>query len=620
MLRFFSPISADDAQQQQHRTFQHDAVEASATRVAAAQAQLRRAKPGRPRKLLSSDAVLIMAAAAKADAAAAQTDEVLEQPTKRGKYENWFASPFIHDILSAYRKNLGSAKKTVEHLMNAFPRLPTETEARFHGLSESTVRSWFDADKKLLPKFQAVLDAQKENGPCRGPGRCTILGEYPEIEEAVIAALQSMRDRGLTVNILIIRLVMRGLIKTMRPQLLRELRLSKGFVSKWAHSALNYSWRVRTTAASKLPNDWRDRGIETAKRIAVNMQLYKVHPSLVVNMDQTGVHLAPADQRTYEVKGAKVVKVIGADDKRQITCCVASSMDGDLLPLQLIFQGKTNACHPPETQESKEAHLHMTHSENHWSNLETMKQWVDDVLLPYAARSCQKHNLPRDSHIVLVLDVWKVHIGEEFRRFLRGEAYSHIHLVYVPASCTSQLQVADVILQRPFKHGLRKEFTAWAANIIQEQLATNELFGLAPYLKMSVIKPEVVKWCLSSWRKMGLGRDYIKMGWHTCVLSMYNVHDETKRLQAVEDNARGQLEMSSLPVRRAVDTEIHEEDTPQTDSSSDEDEEDQDVLDVMKARQFGARRSSRKRSQPAVSGYLLNSQQIALSEDSGMDN
>ena len=43
------------------------------------------------------------------------------------------------------------------------------------------------------------------------------------------------------------------------------------------------------------------------------------------------------------------MKVIGAGDKRQITACIASSLHGDLLPLQLIFQGKTTACHPDRT-------------------------------------------------------------------------------------------------------------------------------------------------------------------------------------------------------------------------------------------------------------------------------
>jgi hypothetical protein len=323
-------------------------------------------------------------------------------------------------------------------------------------------------------------------------------------------------------------------------------------------------------------------------------------------MDQTGVHLAPVDSRTYEAKGSKEVKVIGAEDKRQITACIASSLNGDLLPLQLIFQGKTTACHPPFTDASTEAFVHLTHTENHWSNQTTMQEYVRAVIVPYAERCAVEHTLPRDSHIVLVLDVWAVHKSEEFRRFLRTH-HPNVHLVFVPPNCTSQLQVADVVLQRPFKAGLRRRFNEWAASIITEQVEKNELAGLSPYLKMSMIKPLILQWCIASWSKMKQGRDYIKMGWHSCCVSLFNVHDVVKRLQVVEEVALKELESVFVP-----DAEESEE---QAASESEEDEE-KDELDVMKQRQYGSRKSARQRSQASVSGYMLNSSQIALTEDS----
>ena len=344
-----------------------------------------------------------------------------------------------------------------------------------------------------------------------------------------------------------------------------------------------------------------------AKRIGYAMQVYKVHPSLVINMDQTGVHLAPVDSRTYEATGSKEVMVIGADDKRQITACIASSLDGDLLPLQLIFQGKTNACHPPSTPASQDAYVHITHSENHWSNQQTMKEWVTEVLTPYATRQCVAHTLAADSHLILVLDVWAVHKSEEFRKFIRTH-HPHIHLVFVPPNCTSRLQVADVMLQRPFKHALRQQFNEWAAVIVREQIQNNELVGLSPYLKMSVIKPYILEWCMVSWKKMSAGCDYIKSGWHTCCTSLFNVRDAAKRTQVVEAVARGEFEATHVPVKA-------EEEVESGSDGEDEDEE-KDVLDVMKERQYGKRRSDRKRSQPSAAGYMLASSQIALSEDS----
>lgn len=323
-------------------------------------------------------------------------------------------------------------------------------------------------------------------------------------------------------------------------------------------------------------------------------------------MDQTGVPLAPVDSRTYDASGNKEVKVIGAEDKRQITACIASSLNGDLLPMQLIFQGKTAACHPPATAAAAEAFVHITHSENHWSSQITMQEWVGEVLVPYAKRCAIEHTLPQDSHIVLVLDVWAVHKSEEFRRFLRTHP-PNIHLVFVPPNCTSQLQVADVVLQRPFKAGLRNRFNEWAAGIMTEQIEKDELSGLTPYLKMSMIKPLILQWCIASWSKMKQGRDYIRMGWHTCCLSLFNVNNVVKRLQVVEEVALGKLERSFIPeqTKEAVEQE-----------SESEEEEQKDELDVMKERQYGSRKSTRKRSQVSVSGYMLNSSQIHLTEDS----
>jgi len=71
-------------------------------------------------------------------------------------------------------------------------------------------------------------------------------------------------------------------------------------------------------------------------RIGAEMQRSSVHASLVINLDQTGVLLVPAATYTYEQQGAATVAVSGAEDKRQITAVLASSLAGDFLPLQLI--------------------------------------------------------------------------------------------------------------------------------------------------------------------------------------------------------------------------------------------------------------------------------------------
>ena len=91
---------------------------------------------------------------------------------------------------------------------------------------------------------------------------------------------------------------------------------------------------------------------------------------------------------------------------------------------------------------------------------------------------------------------------------------------------------------------------------------------------------------------MKLGRDYNKMGWHSCCGSLLNVHDVVKRLQVVEEVALGMLDKSLIP----EDADLEEQA-----AESEEEDEGKDELDVLKERQYGSRKSTRKRAQPSVS-------------------
>ncbi len=82
-------------------------------------------------------------------------------------------------------------------------------------------------------------------------------------------------------------------------------------------------------------------------RIVYLVKVYNLLPSLVVNIDQRGIHLVPViRERTQEKRGSKIVGVLGGDDKRSITTCVSSFADYALLPFQLIFQGTTKRVLP----------------------------------------------------------------------------------------------------------------------------------------------------------------------------------------------------------------------------------------------------------------------------------
>lgn len=95
------------------------------------------------------------------------------------------------------------------------------------------------------------------------------------------------------------------------------------------------SCRKVTTGAQKLPADWEEMQSLFVKRLAVLVYLYNVPAGLVLNMDQTGLHLVPASNYTRAKIGSKDVSCIGFDHKSQVTLVPALTADGDLLPFQV---------------------------------------------------------------------------------------------------------------------------------------------------------------------------------------------------------------------------------------------------------------------------------------------
>ena len=84
-----------------------------------------------------------------------------------------------------------------------------------------------------------------------------------------------------------------------------------------------------------------------------------------------------------EQRGARRVEMIGINDKRQITAVFCGNLLGDFLPVQLIYKGKTSRCHP---QFAFPADWHITHSPKHWSNEETMIQYIENIIVPYVEK------------------------------------------------------------------------------------------------------------------------------------------------------------------------------------------------------------------------------------------
>ena len=219
---------------------------------------------GRPKRALDANAALA--------ASAIDTDE---RPTKkqRGKYTDWFSSPYITDILCEYTRCDHRPAKTVDRLKARYQ------DGRFDRLSHSSLLGWFDKDHQLLPRFQAHLDSGLEN--VRQNGRPSAFEDMPHVEEEIKSTLLKMRAAGTAMNSHIVRWVMQGVIELRTTSIeegtrLNALKLGQSYISAWMRKTLKMSWRKATTAASKLPLDWEEQGLQMSMRIAATMELKKV--------------------------------------------------------------------------------------------------------------------------------------------------------------------------------------------------------------------------------------------------------------------------------------------------------------------------------------------------------
>ena len=123
-----------------------------------------------------------------------------------------------------------------------------------------------------------------------------------------------------------------------------------------------------------------------SQRVVYLSKSHDIPPSLVVNSNQTSIHLVPTEgAKTWEERGSKHVCVHGKEYKRQIIAVVSSTTEGVLLPRQVVFTSKIFKF----LSKSNEGHQlceglgwELTTSPNHWSTLQTCKDFVEKTLQP----------------------------------------------------------------------------------------------------------------------------------------------------------------------------------------------------------------------------------------------
>lgn len=311
----------------------------------------------------------------------------------RGRHSrvNWF-HPFLWNHIEDIAPRVGwSATMIARALQRDNPRL-------FGRLHKGTVQKWLSArGKRWSKRTQLAVEAGHR---IAGTGCVGVLTQYPEIVEEIKTVLIGLRTSGICVNRLLGRSVMIAIIEKRKPELLKTFKVTEvcfyniiamgwyllhmqWYVGNFFASVLNWTERKGTRAAAHIPEDAVKRCERTFFRLVHLHNWYDIPPELWINMDQLGLILLLANNTTYHEKGARQVNVVGKDEKRAYTLCVASTASGNILPFQQVWGGKSKLSLPRATaegmKEAKENGFHFAFAESdkrtsHFSTLKTMKE------------------------------------------------------------------------------------------------------------------------------------------------------------------------------------------------------------------------------------------------------
>jgi hypothetical protein len=147
-------------------------------------------------------------------------------------------------------------------------------------------------------------------------------------------------------------------------------------------------------------------------------------------------------------------------------------------------------------------------------------------------------------------------MSREFIDWIK-EVHPTILLIFIPANCTSIYQPADVILQRPFKHGFRQQFDNHSTKSIGKKLDEKALTDVKLDMKMSVLKPLLCSWLYLAWQHVNQP-SMIKKGWAMCGLD--RAFNKTFQTTAIDKHMRNPL-FKDVHLQVEIDSNDKEEET-----------------------------------------------------------
>ena len=246
-------------------------------------------------------------------------------------------------------------------------------------------------------------------------------------------------------------------------------------------------------------------------RLAYFVLVHSIPHELCLNGDHTGIMFTMAKGKMWITKAmheSKDKSVNNHGDKRQFTVLTTTSAAGQMLPHQVVVEGKTAASLPKfgkfkisltGKNTNKEAKVSVCFvlaalvqavtnitsfctTYNHWSDNITSKAYITDVVVPYFKAKIETMRAinpgrckPFGEQIcVLIIDTWWGWLN--IVPWVK-QKYPWIRLIFVPASCTPVAQPMDRGVIAKLKAIVRRMYNSWVISLVTAQLGAGKAAG-----------------------------------------------------------------------------------------------------------------------------------------------
>ena len=100
-------------------------------------------------------------------------------------------------------------------------------------------------------------------------------------------------------------------------------------------------------------------------------------------------------------------------------------------------------------------------------------------------------------------NVYKAHRDRELLQLMKDSGFQ---CVFVPASCTGELQPLDLTVNAQFKTMMKDRFISWYAEKVAED------FNQKVDMKLSIVKPIHARWMIEVMTKLAKMPELVKAG------------------------------------------------------------------------------------------------------------